>query len=107
MFRGDALCGQYTAVTSAQLSLVGTTVTLTGIDVVDGNETRSASDGLAPKEIVSGVQGKPRLKKGTRKGRYIMRFVVASEVFELFPGLKLPVAVAEGVHPPAYSKDIE
>ena len=45
------------------------------------------------------MQWKPRLKKGTRKGRYIMRFVVASEVFELFPGLKLPVAVAEGVHP--------
>jgi DNA/RNA-binding domain of Phe-tRNA-synthetase-like protein len=31
------------------------------------------------------------------KGRWIMRFVVAPEVFELFPGLKLPVAVAEGV----------
>lgn len=28
-----------------------------------------------------------------------MRFIVGSEVFELFPGLKLPVAVAEGIHP--------
>src|SRR5215216_897665 len=36
-----------------------------------------------------------RLKSDTRKGRYIMRFVVASEVFELFPGLKLP-AVSQG-----------
>jgi DNA/RNA-binding domain of Phe-tRNA-synthetase-like protein len=45
------------------------------------------------------VQEKPRLKKGILKGGYIMRFVVASEVFELFPGLKLPVAVAEGIYP--------
>jgi DNA/RNA-binding domain of Phe-tRNA-synthetase-like protein len=45
------------------------------------------------------VQEKPRLTNGVRKGRYIVRFVVASEVFELFPGLKLPVAVAEGIHP--------
>ncbi|MDQ2672176.1 MAG: phenylalanine--tRNA ligase beta subunit-related protein, partial [Actinomycetota bacterium] len=27
-----------------------------------------------------------------------MKFTVASEVFGLFPGLKLPVAVAEGIH---------
>ena len=53
----------------------------------------------APKAGVSEVQGKPRLKEDTRKGRYVMRFVVASEVFELFPDLKLPVAVAEGIHP--------
>jgi DNA/RNA-binding domain of Phe-tRNA-synthetase-like protein len=36
-----------------------------------------------------------------------MRFVVASEVFELFPGLKLPVAVAEGIHPTPDAPGIE
>jgi DNA/RNA-binding domain of Phe-tRNA-synthetase-like protein len=36
-----------------------------------------------------------------------MRFVVASEVFELFPGLKLPVAVAEGIHPTPAAPGIE
>jgi DNA/RNA-binding domain of Phe-tRNA-synthetase-like protein len=44
---------------------------------------------------------------GIPKGRYIMRFVVASEVFELFPGLKLPVAVAEGIHPTTDAPGIE
>jgi DNA/RNA-binding domain of Phe-tRNA-synthetase-like protein len=36
-----------------------------------------------------------------------MRFTVASEVFELFPGLKLPVAVAEGIHPTTDAPGIE
>jgi DNA/RNA-binding domain of Phe-tRNA-synthetase-like protein len=57
--------------------------------------------------VVSEVQWKPRLKKDARKGRYIMRFIVASEVFELFPGLKLPVAVAEGIHPTTDAPGIE
>ncbi len=61
----------------------------------------------APKAGVSEVQGKPRLKEDTRKGRYVMRFVVASEVFELFPGLKLPVAVAQGIHPTPDAPGIE
>lgn len=61
----------------------------------------------APKAGVSEVQGKPRLKEDTRKGRYVMRFVVASEVFELFPDLKLPVAVAQGIHPTPDAPGIE
>jgi DNA/RNA-binding domain of Phe-tRNA-synthetase-like protein len=36
-----------------------------------------------------------------------MKFKVASEVFELFPGLKLPVAVAEGIHPTTDAPGIE
>ena len=36
-----------------------------------------------------------------------MRFVVASEVFELFPDLKLPVAVAQGIHPTSDAPGIE
>jgi DNA/RNA-binding domain of Phe-tRNA-synthetase-like protein len=36
-----------------------------------------------------------------------MRFIVASEVFELFPGLKLPVAVAQGIHPTPDAPGIE
>ena len=36
-----------------------------------------------------------------------MKFTVASEVFELFPGLKLPVAVAEGIHPTTDAPGIE
>jgi hypothetical protein len=36
-----------------------------------------------------------------------MRFVVAPEIFELFPGLKLPVAVAEDVSPSADVAEIE
>lgn len=36
-----------------------------------------------------------------------MRFVVAPEVFELFPGLKLPVAVAEGIRAPTDAPGIE
>jgi DNA/RNA-binding domain of Phe-tRNA-synthetase-like protein len=36
-----------------------------------------------------------------------MRFVVVPEIFELFPGLKLPVAVAEDVSPSADVAEIE
>ena len=36
-----------------------------------------------------------------------MRFVVAPEIFELFPGLKLPVAVAENVSPSADVAEVE
>jgi DNA/RNA-binding domain of Phe-tRNA-synthetase-like protein len=36
-----------------------------------------------------------------------MRFVEASEVFKLFPGLKLPVAVAQGIHPTPNAPGIE
>ena len=36
-----------------------------------------------------------------------MKFVVAPEIFELFPGLKLPVAVAEDVSPSADVAEIE
>jgi DNA/RNA-binding domain of Phe-tRNA-synthetase-like protein len=36
-----------------------------------------------------------------------MRFVVAPEIFELFPGLKLPVAVAENVSPSADVAGVE
>ena len=47
------------------------------------------------------------IKSDARKGRYIRRFVVASEVFELFPGLKFPVAVAEEIHPTPDAPGIE
>ena len=36
-----------------------------------------------------------------------MKFVVAPEIFELFPGLKLSVAVAEGVYPSADTAGVE
>ena len=36
-----------------------------------------------------------------------MRFVVVPEIFELFPGLKLPVAVAEDVSPSADMAEVE
>ena len=36
-----------------------------------------------------------------------MRFVVSSEIFELFPGIKLPVAVAEGVNATADRTEVE
>ncbi len=36
-----------------------------------------------------------------------MRFIVASEVFTLFPGLWLPVAVAEGIYPTVDAPGIE
>jgi hypothetical protein len=36
-----------------------------------------------------------------------MRFVVATEIFELFPGLKLSVAVAEDVSPSADAAGVE
>ena len=81
------------------MSLVGTTVTLTGVYVVDGRETRSVSDNVGSEGDSKRGAGEAAAEKDARKGRYIMRFAVASEVFELFPGLKLPVAVAEGVHP--------
>jgi DNA/RNA-binding domain of Phe-tRNA-synthetase-like protein len=36
-----------------------------------------------------------------------MKFVVTQEIFELFPGLKLPVIVAEGVEAAADSAGVE
>lgn len=36
-----------------------------------------------------------------------MRFMVAQEIFELFPGLKLPVAVAEGIDPTTDAAGVE
>jgi len=36
-----------------------------------------------------------------------VRFVVSAEIFELFPGLKLPVAVAEGVEVTAGRTEVE
>jgi len=57
--------------------------------------------------VVSEVQWKEGVKKDARKGSYIIRSIVASEVFELFPGLRLPVAVAEGIHPTTDAPGIE
>jgi DNA/RNA-binding domain of Phe-tRNA-synthetase-like protein len=36
-----------------------------------------------------------------------MKFTVTSEVFEQFPGLRLPVAVAEGIHPTTEAPGIQ
>jgi hypothetical protein len=44
MARVCSICASISGSFSAQLSLVGTTVTLTGVYAVDGRETRNASD---------------------------------------------------------------
>jgi hypothetical protein len=36
-----------------------------------------------------------------------MRFVVSPKIFELYPGLKLPVVVAQGLEPTANSIRVE
>ena len=73
--------------------------------VIFGRGDRSRDEGDRRTLAAPWISSKPSARKP--KGRQHVRFVVSPKIFELYPGLKLPVVVAQGLEPTAHSIRVE